>query len=111
MVKEAIRLNPHYPVWYLDILGWAYRLMKRYEEAKEVLHRALIRNPDFLTTHALLAMVYIETGHIEEARAQVEEILRINPDYSLELLRERLPFKDQAILEGALDIMRKAGLK
>jgi Tfp pilus assembly protein PilF len=75
------------------------------------LYRALIRNPDFLTTHVLLATVYIETGDIEKARAKVEEILRINPDYSLELLRERLPFKDQAVLEGALDIMRMAGLK
>ncbi|MEE9611270.1 MAG: adenylate/guanylate cyclase domain-containing protein [Desulfatiglandales bacterium] len=111
LVNEAMRLNPHYPVWYLSILGWAYALTGRYEEASDALHRALIRNPDFLTTHVILATVYIETGHIEEARAKVEEILRIDPDYSLELLRERLPFKDQVVLEGALDIMRKAGLK
>ena len=111
MVKEAIRLNPHYPVWYLDILGWAYRLMKRYEEAKEVLDRALIRDPDFFSTHILLAIIYYETGRKKEAQAEVTEILRINPNFSLETMKERTPYKDPAALEESLDTLRKAGLK
>jgi adenylate cyclase len=111
LVKQAMRLNPHYPVWYLDILGWTYILMKRYEEASEILHRALIRNPDLLSTHILLATVFGETGREAEAQAEIEEVLKLSPDYSLDLLSERIPFKDPAVLEWAIDVLRKAGLK
>ncbi|MEE9613058.1 MAG: tetratricopeptide repeat protein, partial [Desulfatiglandales bacterium] len=111
LLQEAMRLNPHYPVWYLDVLGAAYSLLERYEEAIETLQRALIRNPDLFSTHIILASVYSETGRIEEARAEVEELLRISPEFSLQLLKERMPFKDQAFLERTVEAMRKAGLK
>ena len=111
LVQKAMRLNPHYPVWYLDILAWAYTLTGRYEEALEVLDRALIRDPDFPSTHIVLAIIYGKTGKDKEARAEVAEILRINPNFSMELLRERIPYKDQATSEELLETLRKAGLK
>jgi hypothetical protein len=40
----------------------------------------------------------------------VKEILRISPDYSLDVMKERTPLKDQARLEKELDALRKAGL-
>ena len=110
-VKTAMRLNPHFPVWYLYALGQVHALTGRYEEAIEVLKRALIRNPDFLPTHILLAFIYGERGRKEEARAEVAEIRRISPHYSLEVVRETVPFKDRAMLEGALEALRRAGLK
>ena len=111
LIEKAMRLNPHYPVWYLDILGWAYNLVGRHEEACEVLERALIRNPDLMSTHILLAIVYSEAGRLEKARAEVKEVLRISPDYSLDVMKERTPFEDQARLEREIDALRKAGLK
>jgi adenylate cyclase len=111
LVQKAMRLNPHYPVWYLDILAWAYTLTGRYEEALEVLDRALIRDPDFPSTHIVLAIIYSKTGKDKEARAEVAEILRINPNFSMELVRERTPYKDQATSEELLETLRKAGLK
>jgi adenylate cyclase len=110
-IKKAMRLNPHYPVWYLVVLGWAYVLMRYYDEAREVLKRALIRDPDFLSTHVILAIHYIETGQKKKAQAEVAEILRINPNFSMEMMRARLPYKDKAILDERLEILRQAGLK
>ncbi|NIQ36996.1 MAG: tetratricopeptide repeat protein [Proteobacteria bacterium] len=111
LVKEAIRLNPHYPAWYLDILGWAHSILRRYEEAIEALERALIRNPDLLSTHILLAIIYSETGRQKEAEAEVAAIRRISPEYSLDTMRERIPYKDQAVLERTRDALRKAGFQ
>jgi len=37
--------------------------------------------------------------------------LRISPNFSLEVYRQRLPYKDPAVLERQIAALRKAGLK
>ncbi|HJY81109.1 MAG TPA: adenylate/guanylate cyclase domain-containing protein [Candidatus Binatia bacterium] len=111
LIETAMRLNPHYPASYLFILGTDYRLMGRYEEAIAVLKKALTRNPDLLPAHINLAVVYSELGREEEARAEAAEVLRLNPKYSLEVLRQINPFKDPAVNERLIAALRKAGLK
>ena len=111
LVKKAQRLNPMYPVWYLWSLGHAYFLTSRYEEAVETLNRVLNRNPDHLPSHAYLAASYGELGRQAEARAEAAEVERLSPQTSTEDWRQRLPYKDQAMLERLFDSLRKAGLK
>jgi adenylate cyclase len=106
LVEKAMRLNPHYPAGYLIILGFAYLNLERYEEAVAALKRALIRSPDHIYGHLLLATIYSEVGREEEARPHVAEALRINPQLSIEDLRQRLP----ALPERGIDALRKAGL-
>ncbi len=72
--------------------------------------RSLTGNPDFLSPHRTLAVIFSELGRKEEAQAEVAEILRINPRASLESQRERMPFNDQAVSEQYLESLRKAGL-
>src|SRR6266511_2798633 len=67
MVQKALRLNPYYPAEYLTELGRAYYVAGRHAEAMAALKRALIRNPDFLPTHAYLAAIYSELGREDEA--------------------------------------------
>jgi tetratricopeptide (TPR) repeat protein len=109
--KKAMRLNPMYPVWYLWSLGHVYYLMGRYEEAIETLKRVRDRNPDFLRAHVYLAASYSERGRQREARAEAAEVERISPKTSAEAWRQRLPYKDQVVLDRLLDSLRKAGLK
>jgi hypothetical protein len=40
----------------------------------------------------------------------VEEALKINPQLSLGMMRERLPFKDEEAPEGFLEALRRAGM-
>jgi tetratricopeptide (TPR) repeat protein len=111
LVEKAMRLNPYYPYVYLYHLGFAYAATRQYEEAIAALKRVLTRNPDFLPAHLLLAAVYGESGQEEEARAEAAEILRLNPHFSLEVVRQTVPYKDQARLERFLAALRQAGLK
>jgi len=111
LVEQAMRLNPRYPFSYLWALGHAYRLVGRLEEAIIALKRVVMRNPDQITAHVLLAVIYSELGREEEARAEVAEILRISPHYSLEVVRQRIPYKDPALLERQVAALRKVGLK
>jgi tetratricopeptide (TPR) repeat protein len=83
----------------------------RYEEAITALKRARIGNPEFLGAPLSLTIAYSESGREEEARAAAAEILRISPKFSLEVWKQRAPYKDPAIVERQLAALRKAGLK
>jgi adenylate cyclase len=111
LIEKAMRLNPHYPEYYPSILGFAYRLLGQYQEAVTAQKSALMRNPDFLSGHTQLAVLYSELGREEEARAEVAEMLRISPQFSLKAYRQKVPFKDPTALERYLAALRKAGLK
>ncbi len=110
LVKKAMLLNPYHHVWYFYILGVAYILQGRYEDAIEILERGLIRNPDFIGTHLALATLYGGAGHKERCQTEVEEILRISPGFSLKLIKEMIPTTDQTVVDNVIDILREAGL-
>ena len=58
----------------------------------------------------LLAASYGHLGRIDEARAEWQEVFRVNPDYSLEHRRKVLPYKNPADFESLVDGLRKTGL-
>jgi adenylate cyclase len=111
LIEKAMRLNPRYPYTYLSWLGMAYRLAGRYDEAIVTLQSATIRNPNFPPPHLHLAVSYSELGRDAEAQAEVAELLRVSPKFSLEGSRRVMPFKDPADTERYLAALRKAGLK
>lgn len=109
-VKKAMRLNPRYSSWYAFNLGLAYRLTGLHEEAITVHKQALLRDPNLLIAHQELALNYSALGRKEEARAEIGEVLRINPHFSLEGMRQTWPYKDQARFARELVALRDAGL-
>ncbi len=44
-------------------------------------------------------------------RERQEVLLRLNPKFSLEVHKERVPLKDLAVLERHIAALRRAGLK
>jgi adenylate cyclase len=75
------------------------------------LKKVLTLNPNFAPAHWNLAACYAELGRLEEARAEVAEGLRLNPNASLEVIKQNAPYKNPADLERFLAALRKAGLK
>ena len=105
-------LSPATPTdWYFYHLGSASYLIGRYEEALAFLQQLLSHYPKHLGGHLTLAAVYSELGKEAEARAEAAEVLRLNPKFSLEVHRQRVPIKDPAVLERHIAALRKAGLK
>jgi TolB-like protein/Flp pilus assembly protein TadD len=111
LVEQAMRLNPQYRDTYLVELGLTYQFLGRYEEAVATLQKAGVHAPDNPGIRLMLAVSYSELGREAEARAEAAELLRINPDYSLAVDRQRSPFKDPAVAERFFAALRKAGLK
>ncbi len=110
-MEKAMRLNPYYPTMYLFGLAMAQFLTQRHEEAIATLRKVLTRAPDLLWAHGLLAVVFAGADRIEEARAEISEVQRIDPDYSTRTLREMIPFKDRTFSEKVTEALRKMGSK
>jgi adenylate cyclase len=113
LVKNAMRLSPYYPAWYLPVLGHAYRLTGQYEEAIAFLESWRDReNPRSTLPHLLLAFTYVEAGRGEEAQIAVAEVLKRSPKASIKgYAKSKLfAYKDPAEIERVLDSLRKAGL-
>jgi tetratricopeptide (TPR) repeat protein len=111
MVEQALHRKPSVAEVHLDSVGAAYYLAGRTEEAIAPLKRYLSRYPNNLGAHLTLAAIYSELDKEAEARAEAAEVLRINPQFLLEVHRQRVPIKDPAVLERHLAALRKAGLK
>ena len=109
-IKKAIRLDPLPPDFYWRCLGQAYCHVGMYEEAIAASKEALRRYPDAILTHVLLAQVYALSGRESEARAEVEEVLRINSRYSVEFFRSSTPYKNPADMELMANALLKAGV-
>jgi adenylate cyclase len=110
-IEKSIRLNPFPPVTYFRFACTSYIGVRKYEEAMAAAKKAVKVAPNDFFAHMMLAAAYSSAGREEEARSEVEEILRINPKFSLELLAKTLSFKNQADKELLIDPLRKAGLK
>jgi adenylate cyclase len=113
LVRKAMRLNPYYPSTYLELLGGIYLRMGKYEEAADAFRMVVARKPDRIEGHLGLVYAYIRMGRKEQARSEVAEVLRLFPEYSLEVYRKQAQgtHMDPAIVERDIEALREAGLK
>jgi len=106
-IRRAMRLNPFHPPWYWADLSIALYTARRYEEALEAC-RLMVGFNGKPWVRARLAACYAWLGRMEEARIEVAEVLRQNPDFHLSGVR--LSYKNSADTAHIFDGMRKAGL-
>jgi len=110
-MNRTMRLNPRPPAAYLMAMGWVNLRAGREREAVQMWERARAANPDQIWARVALASHYEERGRHKEARAAVEEILRVNPDLTAKqaaaLAYERTGPEYRAEVEERL---RRAGL-
>jgi TolB-like protein/class 3 adenylate cyclase/Tfp pilus assembly protein PilF len=113
LIRKAMRLDPYYPFTYLELLGSVYLNMEEYEKAVEAYKMLVVREPHRIAGHRGLAIAYIRLGRKEQARSEVAEILKLFPEYSLEVCRKQLHLMDMdpAAVESVIAALREAGLK
>jgi len=110
LVEKAMRLNPFYPFYYPHYIGMARWATHRFKEAVPALKRSTVLNPEALWPHVILAACHGELKEEDEAIAQLAEVRRINPEFSIALLMKLLPYKSIADAELLIGGLRKAGL-
>ncbi|WP_377189475.1 adenylate/guanylate cyclase domain-containing protein [Ruegeria meonggei] len=109
-IKSAIRLNPHHPDWYLWTLAWAQYFSGEYEEGLASIDQ-MTRMPNL--ARRTQAALYVRLGRIEDAQAVIDELLKNEPDHTLDDLRHSLKgkFRDSSVGERFVEDLRKAGLR
>ena len=79
-VQEAMRLNPHYPDWYLNNLATCYVLLR---DHKNVIATIARKSQQLDDKRAYLAASYARTGQMDKAKEQVRVLLEKDPDLTI----------------------------
>jgi adenylate cyclase len=110
--QKVLPLNPVKPhSMCLNNLANSYWMIGKYEEAIRFYKRLLQDQPDHLPGNLGLTATYSVMGRMEEARTQAAEVLRINPNFSLDRWAKTQRFRNHADGDRRIDALRKAGLK
>jgi adenylate cyclase len=110
-IRDAIRLNPHCPFFYLWTLGHAYYLTGRRQEALDTFAKVLKENPNFSGAQAFSAVLLDELGRTREAREAWAKAGALTPGVSMVSLRDRIPYKRAADLDRLLSAVHRGGMQ
>jgi tetratricopeptide (TPR) repeat protein len=106
-LRNALRLNPHPPGWYYWLLGLAQYAARQYVDAVETLrHQATHR----LGSQRILAASLARLDRVNEARAEAEQFLAANPEFSIKYWAGTQPFRHETDRQHFIDGYLSAGL-
>jgi len=111
LFQKSIRLNPFGQIFIYQNFGNALQMTERFGEAVLVYKKVIQRAPNYIWGHLMLAATYSKMGREKEARAEAEEVLKINPKFFLDWWAKTSLQKDQSVNDKIFNALRKAGLK
>jgi len=111
LFKKAIRLSPIPPFRSLLRIADAYASIGQYEEAIATYKKIIQKEPHQVFAHLHLAVTLMLAGKEDEARAEATEVMRLDPQFSLERFARSRPLKNQLDIDREVAALRKAGLK
>jgi adenylate cyclase len=108
-IEKGLRLNPYPPMNFYTNAGNAYLFSGQHEKALTYYRKAKLMSPSSPMGYRGCAAAYALLGRQDEARTEAEEVMRLEPSFSLERFDKILPYCPayRVILVSAL---RKAGL-
>mgnify|MGYP001826565714 CR=1 FL=1 len=110
LLKEGIRHEPKPTPLQYSILSTAYRLNGQYDKAIEVSLKILSLYPDQLSEYLTLAACYYHLDRKAEAKKAAENVLRLDPKFSLIYYESMEPYKNRETLGRYINVLRKTGL-
>jgi len=108
--NHALRLNPLMPTNSQVDLGRAYIHAGEFQAAKDLLLMVVVRHPQWITARTLLVAALSGLGEEDDARQQVNEIMRINPRFSADHWATKFPYQHQSDLDAIIQPLKAMGL-
>jgi adenylate cyclase len=109
VVHKAMRLNPHYPDYWIMQLGPIYFDARRYEDAISTLEKLHSKE---IGIQLYLAASRAALGHTDQARATIASVISLDPLATLERLAPTFlsPYKNASDRDHLRENLIKAGL-
>lgn len=114
-VREALRASPRDTdanVW-VSFMALAKLYLGAYEDALNLCRRSFELNPNYPNEHFNLVAALVELGRLDEARAEVQAGLALNPGFTIRRYRAGAQSDNPVFLKGReriIEDMRKAGV-
>ena len=111
-IDTAHRLNPHDPAIWTFLGGRAFALffLDRLDEAADWARRSAQCVTTGLWAHGIEAAVLGHLGREQEAAAALAEAYRLKPDFSIDFVRQVLPYRIPKHRQRFLEGLARAGL-
>ena len=109
-LRQAMKLNPGTPDFYLITLAEAYVALSQYDEALPIVRRIRARRPEWLMAQALMAIVYMGLDQPEEARCVVDNMLAMSPRFTASRWHRYILYPDRPDVENLKQMLIAAGL-
>jgi len=109
-MQRAMRLCPLYPAWYPYGNAICYWILQQYERALAAIEEAIRIDPGLSLNYMALAMIRAETGRPAAARAAIECLLGIDPEFRYGAFADGIPFRDAAVEARRRGAVLSAGL-
>ena len=109
--QRALRFSPFDSLNYLsyNALVVSHLCNDRYQEAHEAGRRSVQINPRFSVCHAFLAAALAGLGRIDEAMAEGQRVLTLEPTFTINRFLATAGF-EAAVFKKLLETWKKAGL-
>ncbi len=109
--ETALRLAPLRPLHLVNNLAWSYLGNKQDGKAILLWSEVIERNPDYLFAYRGLTAAYEFSGNHEKASWAAENVMRVNPKFSIANEENMSQLRDEAFKNRLLNAYRTAGLK
>ncbi len=106
-IREAMRVNPYFPVWFWSIQGRVLHTLERYDEAVKVFER--VSNPPFYI-HVYLAACYAKLDDVDKMEQAKAALYEMRPEFDLESFKAIFPYKNPKSASRLFDSFELAGL-
>jgi TolB-like protein/cytochrome c-type biogenesis protein CcmH/NrfG len=110
--RRALRLSPRDPLSavYYGIASYTQFMGKKYDEAMRLAREGIRQRVDFVGAHRVLTAAAGMAGRIDVAEAALRELLRVQPNISLDWIATQMPIREDADREHYVEGFRRSGL-
>jgi adenylate cyclase len=110
LIEKAMRINPHYPFWYLQALGMAQFFIGDYQASIKSLSESVERNPNVPWLRTYLIASYGQLGLKDDAEWEIQEVEVLGQQANVAAFMKVTPISDPAYRKIYENALRKAGL-
>jgi TolB-like protein/class 3 adenylate cyclase/tetratricopeptide (TPR) repeat protein len=111
-LEQAVRMSPHDSQLFLFnvSLAIAHYLAGRYTEAIGFGRKSVQQRAGFSGGHRIYLASLAQAGRLDEARAALDELRKVQPDISIGWVEANIPYQPKAMAK-LVEGLRKAGLE